>query len=321
MRRLAVLVALVLVLGGCRVSGTPAIGGLREIAVVTGWWGAVEPEVRAILQREMLTPQPEPEFTLHVFSPDQFRGYSMFRTLLVIGTTQDTLVAALLGARADSLPGGEYGLFRVPNPWAQNQELVIFAVRTDSLLVPGLRAYTARLRATFREIAVRHVERAVYMRGRDAAAERALARAHSFTIQVPKDWFLKQEHSAERFVYLFGHYPDRGVFVHWEDAPRALAADSLVALRDRLTAAFYRGDVVEPGYTAADTAEFLSAPAVRLQGIWQNEKETTGGPFVSYSFNHEGRFFMVDGYVYNPGKKKLGALLEVEAVIRTFTPQ
>lgn len=321
MRRLAVLVAVAAVLGGCRGRATPAVGDLREVVVVSGWWGAVEPEVRAILQQEIPTPQPEPEFKLRVFTPDQFRTYSMFRTLLVIGPTRDTLVATLLGPRVDSLPGGEYGLFRVPNPWSQNQELVIFAAREDSLLVPGLRAYAARLRATFREVVVRHVERAVYHRGRDTAGERALAEAYAFSIGVPKDWFLKQDHAGEHFVYLFGHYPDRGVFVYWEDAPRALGADSLVALRDRLTARFYKGDVVEPGYTVADTVEFLASPAVRLQGIWQNEEATIGGPFVSYSFNHEGRFFMVDGYVYNPGKKKLSSLLHVEAVIRTFTPQ
>ncbi len=306
---------------GCKGRVAPAIGGLREITVVSDWWGAVEPTVREILQQRIPTPQPEPEFRLRVFTPDQVAVYSMLRTLFIIGTTDDSVVRAVLGPRVDSLPAGDYGLFKIPNAWAKNQELVVFAARDEQMLVAGLETYAGRLRSTFRDIALKHVARAVYHRGHNREAEEKLSREHSFTLDIPKAWHLKSKHADSGFIHLFGHYPDRGVFVYWENRTRHLTADQLVQLRDSLTASYYDGDVVEPDYVVSDTVALLSTPALKLRGIWQNEEETIGGPFVCYAFNHEGRFFLLDGYVYNPGKKKLGQLLHVDAIIHTFTPQ
>jgi hypothetical protein len=42
---------------------------------------------------------------------------------------------------------------------------------------------------------------------------------------------------------------------------------------------------------------------------------------VNYTFNFRGRFYMVDGLVFNPGKMKLDALTQTEAVVRTLTPR
>ncbi|MBM3332560.1 DUF4837 family protein, partial [candidate division WOR-3 bacterium] len=70
-----------------------------------------------------------------------------------------------------------------------------------------------------------------------------------------------------------------------------------------------------------ETIAFLAGPCVRLSGIWRNDRDVIGGPFVNYSFNFRGRFYMADGLVYHPGKPKLDALSQTEAVIRTLTPK
>lgn len=320
MRRVIVAVGLLLVLG-CSARPTPAVGPMREVAVVTEWWGTVEPVLRTILEREIRTPQPEPEFRLRVFTPEQFQSYSLLRTVFVVGTVGDTVVRATLGNRVDSLPAGDFGLFRVPNPWAMHQQLVVFAARNESLLAPGLEEYGPRIRYTFWNVALENSARALYLLGRNTGPEESLKRRYSFSVDVPKKWYLREEHAESRFVYLFGHDPDRGVFIHWSDTTRLLAPDSMLALRDRLTGEFYDGDAAERSYAEFDTIEFLSGPALRLLGLWQNDARTVGGPFVSYCFNYQGRFFMVDGLVFNPGKKKLDQLLRVEAMVATFTPQ
>ncbi|MBM3315986.1 DUF4837 family protein, partial [candidate division WOR-3 bacterium] len=66
---------------------------------------------------------------------------------------------------------------------------------------------------------------------------------------------------------------------------------------------------------------FMGGPCLRLRGVWQNPGEVIGGPFVSYSFSYQGRFFMLDGTLFNPGERKLDNLFQLEAVIRTFTPR
>ncbi len=306
---------------GCGRKAATALGRIREVTVASDWWPQVEPTVRQILQDTVFTPQPEPRFLLRVFSAKQFENYRLLRTVFLIGTSVDTVLKVVLGAKLDSLPETGYGLFRIPNAWADNQQLVVFVAKHESLLVRGLEAYSLRIRNTFWDIALRNVERAVYFRGRDQKKTDALTERYGFTLDIPREWYLKEDHADSGFIYLFAHYPDRGVFVFWRDSVRELVPELLVGLRETLVTRYYDGDRIEPNYIKAETIAFLGQPAVRLQGVWQNDKGAMGGPFVSYCFNHEGRFFLVDGQVFLPGKPKLDQLLQVEVIIRSFTPQ
>jgi len=315
------LLAVCPVLSGCGRRANTALGRLREITVASDWWELVEPVVRGTFQDTVFTPQPEPRFRLKVYTGKQFASYRLLRNVFLVGVASDTAVRTVLGARADSLPESGYGLFLIPNAWADNQQLVVFAAAHESLLVRGLESYGPRLSATFRDIVLRNVVQAVYFRGRDEKKTGELYERYAFGLDVPKDWFLKQEHADARFVYMFAHYPDRSVFVYWQESVRPLETGPMLDLRDTLTGRYYEGDRAERSYAVADTVEFLAEPALRLQGVWQNEKQAIGGPFVSYCFNHEGRFFMADGQVFLPGKPKLDQLLQVEAIVRSFTPR
>jgi hypothetical protein len=297
------------------------IGPLREVTVISAQWDEVEGTVRSILQEMVSTPQPEPEFKVRVGTAGRFDTYSKFRILFIIGTSRDTLIRQILGPRADSLSEGDFGLLKVPNPWLKGQFALIFIARDTSKLVPGLEAYAARIRQTLREIILDQMAKAVYIEGVDKNPTEKLGTKHAFTIDVPRRWFLNEDHAAADFVYLYGHVPDRNVFVYWQDTTRALMPESLSALRDLLTGRFYDGDSIDPRFLQAETIPFLAGPCVRLSGVWRNNRDVIGGPFVNYSFNFQGRFYMADGLVFNPGKPKLDALTQTEAVIRTLTPR
>jgi hypothetical protein len=310
---------LVLACGGSPVERI--IGPLREVTVISAQWDKVEGTVRSILQEQVSTPQPEPEFKVRVGDARKFETYSKFRILFLIGPRQDTLIWQILGARADSLSEGDFSLLKVPNPWYKGQHALIFIARDTSKLVPGLELYAARIRQTLREIVLAQMAKAVYIEGVEKSPTAELGSKYEFTVDVPRRWFLNQDHAADHFVYLYGHNPDRNVFVHWQDTTRALVPESLAALRDRLTSRFYDGDSIDRQFLQAETIAFLAGPCVRLSGVWKNNRDVIGGPFVNYSFNFRGRFYMADGLVFNPGKPKLDALEQTEAVVRTFTPR
>ena len=314
-------VCLAAVFSGCGRRANTALGRIREITVVSDRWDWLEPTLSRILQDTIFTPQPEPRFPIRVYNEDQFESYRLLRTLFLIGTNSDTVIRAVLGPRVDSLPQGEYGLFHIPNAWADNQQLVVFVADDESLLISGLGLYAARIRNTFQDVVLGNSIRAVYYRGRDEEKTRSILERYDFGVDVPRGWRLNQEHADSQFVYLFAHFPDRSVFIHWQDSPRPLEPGPLLDLRDSLTRRYYDGDLVERPYTVTDSVEFLAGPALRLQSIWQNDSMSTGGPFVSYCFNHEGRFFMVDGQVFLPGKPKLDQLYQIEAIVRTFAPR
>jgi hypothetical protein len=297
------------------------IGPLREVTVISAQWDEVEGTVRSILQEMVATPQPEPEFKVRVGTAGKFETYSKFRILFIIGTSRDTLIRQILGSRADSLSEGDFGLLKVPNPWLKGQSALIFIASDTAKLVPGLEVYAARIRQTLREIVLVQMAKAVYIEGIETKPTAELGPKHAFTIDVPRRWLLNEDHASNDFIYLYGHNPDRNVFVHWQDTTRALIPESLSAMRDFLTGRFYDGDSIDRRFLQAETIAFLAGPCVRLSGLWRNNRDVIGGPFVNYSFNFRGRFYMADGLVYNPGKPKLDALTQTEAVLRTLTPQ
>jgi Domain of unknown function (DUF4837) len=314
-----------MLLGLLAISCTPVtpnlIGPLREVTVITSRWDKVDSTLVHIVQQPVPTPQPEPEFGLRVGDPAKFETFSKFRILLLIGLPGDSLIRQVLGAAADTLVPARYNLLKVPNPWVQGQFALIFLARDTSQLVPGLVAYAGRLRATLREIALGQLARAAYVEGVDKGKSEELSRDLAFTFDVPRRWIVDRDYVGAGFLSVFVHFPDRGVFIYWSDTTRTLASEKLAGLRDSLTGRYYSGDSIDTQFTSVDTIEFLSRPCVRLSGVWMNEREGIGGPFVNYSFNYQDRFYMLDGYVYNPGKKKLSDLIQVEAVIRTFTPR
>mgnify|MGYP000598558685 CR=1 FL=1 len=315
-----VLAAAAVLTAACTGRVSRSLGLLREVSVVTGYQDEVEPLLRRILQREIRTPQPEPEFRLRFGGTDRFAALSRMRLVLVVGTAKDSLIRQILGPRADSLPDGEFGLFRFPNAWAANQWVVVFVAKDRMLLSDGLERYTARIHATLTGVVFDQMTQATYLLGVNRELTDSIGQL-GFTIDVPRKWLLRQEHSAERFIYMFGHAPDRSVFVYWQDSVGALSPERVIELRDGLTGRFYNGDSVDRTAVVLDTFEFAGVPALRIRGVWQNRREVIGGPFVSYAFNLQGRFFLLDGLVYAPGEKKLDRLFQVEAILRTFAPR
>lgn len=297
-----------------------SLGPLREVTVITDYWPIVAKAVEGILTREIRTPQPEPEFRLRVGGFDRFNALSRLRLVFLIGTSQDTLLRRILGDKLDSLPENNFGLFKFPNAWVDNQWVLVFVAADTANLVPGLILYARRIHQTVTEMVIDQLNRATYLRGGEKELTAKLSGQFFGTIDVPRGWRLQDKDSVERFVYIFTHNPDRSIFVYWEDSTRELDWESLLDLRDRLTGRFYDGDSADRAIVLIDTIQFLGVPTLRVRGVWQNRRAILGGPLVFYAFNYQGRFFMVDGVVFNPGEKKLSSLFQVEAIIRTFLP-
>lgn len=305
---------------GCTGRMPRSLGPLREVTVITDHWPRVENTVKGILCREIPTPQPEPEFKLRVGGSDRFAALSRLRVVFLIGTVEDTLLRRIMGSKLDSLPEGDGALFKFPNAWVDNQWVLLFVARDTGRLVSGLELYARRIHQTVTEFVLQQMARATYLEGVNKDLTTRLEERYGWRLDVPPRWLLEEKDSAARFVYIHTHYPDRSIFVHWQDRVVALEPERLLALRDRLTGRFYEGDSVERGSVLVDTIEFLGVRTVRMRGVWQNRRLVIGGPFVCYALNYQERFFMLDGMVFNPGEKKLSNLFQVEAVLRSFLP-
>ena len=126
----------------------------------------------------------------------------------------------------------------------------------------------------------------------------------------------------DRFFTMKMDRPGRLLFLYWEENHEKLPEpEVVVALRDSIGFLYYDEDYVEPSRTETFRAPFQGRDAIRIRGLWQNEKYTIGGPFRSIAFVEEKskRLYLLDYAVYNPGNPKKYSLWELETVLESFS--
>ncbi len=299
------------------------IGRLRDIYIFTDEREIIKETLSQILEEEILTPQPERLFRLRYKSLSQISNFPQFHTILLIGTLSDTIIRQFLGKNQEIVERDTFAFF-VIKPEKKKREaksqFFIFVARDKGLLNRGLVKYRERIKHSFENHLSELIYKLTYSRGGDEKLERRLER-YGFRLEVPKGFLLKEEYAPNNFIYLFTHYPDRSIFIYWSAGEKRLSPNELITLRDSLTYLYYGGDYVERQYTRYSETKFLGNPAIKLQGIWQNDQAGIGGPFVAYAFNDRGRFYFIDGTLYNPGKRKLNNLLQLSVILSTFYPE
>lgn len=328
MRRLLVFGGLLAL--GCGPSLPGSAGRVREVVLVAPDSLETRGSLSQILETEHLTPQPEPEFLVRLVGPERLSDFAPFHTIFLVGRIDDPSIMEILKGWVDldrlkqRVLTDTFSLFRLHDLWARDQVVICFLARDRATLKRGLRTYASRIRGVIHNRFLERTHRLTYQRGYNRQATQRMAASFGFTIDVPLGFRLDERYRADNFVYIYGHNPDRSIFIHWRDGNVDLGArsvGSLLALRDSLTLRYYDGDQVLLEMSRSEPAEFQGRRAVRLQGVWQNERWVIGGPFISYLFNYEGRFYFIDGTLFAPGKRKLDNLLQLDAILKTFNPK
>ncbi len=87
---------------------------------------------------------------------------------------------------------------------------------------------------------------------------------------------------------------------------------------ERILQVYNDGDFALAERTHTFPVSFQGEPALKWEGIWQNEKYTIGGPFRAFAFHRGGRSYILIGEVFAPGADKVYLLRQVEALMNTF---
>lgn len=294
----------------------PTLGEFREVIVFTDY--PIEEVLEKILEKKVYTPQEEFYFKIKYKNLAAFPSLKNFSTLFLIGVLNDEFISDLLGDKIEMVKRDTFGLFRLKDLYSKNQTILIFVSSDKNLLPAGLKRYEKRIFNSLLE----HLENLLtiytYSQGIDEKKMEYLKKNYGFTFKIPKRYYLKEEYKKSNFIYLFTHYPDRSIFIYWEKNNRKLIPKEIADLRDSLTIMFYNGDYILREYTFAESTNFLGKSAIKITGVWQNDKEIIGGPFISYAFNYQDKFFLIDGTLFNPGEKKLSNLLQLDVILKTF---
>ncbi|MEO0092017.1 MAG: DUF4837 family protein [candidate division WOR-3 bacterium] len=294
------------------------IGGMRDVILLTDHKEEIELPIREILQRYIYTVQPEEEFIVRYRPLSRLPDFIKFRFLFIVGTVNEEPIRTILDVHTQKIEMDTMALFAFADLWVENQKVLVFAVKSKEFLPTGLKRYGARIRKTFQDYLLNHMTKITYEQGYDKKLTKYLLDKYQFNFKVPRRFRLITKYEHENFIYLITHNPDRSIFIYSSAEMQDLTPSKLINLRDSLTAKYYEGDFVYRPYTRAETTLFNNIWAIKLIGVWQNNKLTAGGPFISYCFNHNNRFYFIDGMLYYPGKKKLDNLNQLDAILHTL---
>lgn len=319
-KKLLILTGVILGSTGCGYK-EDAVGRTRDVVIFTPYQELIAPNISQALSKQVFTPQPIGEFFPRYMKPEELEMRLKQHSILFAGIEGDSLLTALfpeLNSR-DS-----FMLYKVNDPWAKNQTVLVFIARDSANLVRGIGMVGNRLHTEFRIQLITRMMGVTYVKGQDRELTREVEEKYPFKLKVPHRWMLEEDFGEDNFVWIHAHNPDRAVFVYWEDAPRKdISTEAMIALRDSLTALYYQGDFLDSVFTNAGPYYFRGHRGIRIRGVWQNEKLIIGGPMIGFAFNAEGRFYMIDGMLFYPEepRKKLFWLNQLEAVLATFEPE
>ncbi len=288
-------------------------GKANEVVIV--YDGAIKEAklLQSVLEDTFYTPRPEPLFVTYPVTYDQFAPFKGYRNVVIITTYSSPdypVFKEIFGERSP-------GIYMSKNVYMEGDAVIGIASSTSTTLwnfVYDKKDFIKELLLErYREI----LRRKVYFAGHDKKFSEEFGKKYGFTFDFPEGWaYVVQD---TNFVCVAKHYPDRFMFFYRENAPRIFDRDEVVELRNRLTRKYYDGDYVYREHLRFRDTTFMGQPAIKVFGIWQNDKEYIGGPFETIAFNLNDRFYMFDMAVFAPDRnEKLQFILRMELIVESF---
>jgi len=216
--------------------------------------------------------------------------------------------------------------------WAKNQLVTVLSAANMQELEFKILKNKDNLLYAYQKISDKRLKQSLYApRYERKAIEGLLLRDHSWLIYVQADYKLAKNDYENNFVWLRrspGSDMERWIFIHWIDnaTPEYLNADSIKAIRNRMTKKFYqvRDDtayvvMVDSLYTTSEI-NFNGRYALYTQGLWDLNIKGMGGPFINYTFYDEKskRLYMLDGSIFAPKYYKRNLIQQIDVILQSF---
>ncbi len=316
-----------LLVSGCSEPISLAVGPAGDVTIITAL-SAESPEVEYVvesLEREIIVIRPEPAFNVEVSGPEGFKIRRNWRNLVILGSldedswVSETIVELLGERQIESLVQGERNIFLIRDKWATGQLVAVIASAERDDLMGEVKENVQTLYNTLERTAIENTRRILLRKDVQRDTARYLEREYGWSILVP-DHFEVTEDAESRIVLFRTDDPPRIILVHWiDDYGEELTAEGCLALRGKLAWNVYDEDYIEPDMTETMETGFLGRDAIKVEGVWQNDKHQNGGPFGTYCFLDGDRLYLVDYLVYAPDLDKLPFLRELQAMCLTFS--
>lgn len=312
----------------------PSSGNEKEIIVIADStdYDFLKGELSRAFEREIPTPWPEVIFALHRVPASQMEKYLRHSQLLLIGIlgsaiprngTADKIEAMLTPELKARIVKGQDYVLKKDDPWAKEQRLVVLAAAHLDTLKQRLAGHRDELFELFNQPLLERTKKEMYSHFEQTDLEKTLREKYGWTLRIQHDYHVYKEFPQESFVMLRRAWPERWLFVSWQNwhDPNRITRDYVIEWRNRLGERFYENDrLVNSNDLIAREVDFAGRRALELQGLWENASKAAGGPFKAWAFYDEQtrQAFLIDIAVFNPGKEKIRFVRQLEIMARTF---
>ena len=328
------------ILNGCDSSKKPATGFEDEIYVVADSLEFEELKValQAAFEVEINTPMPEKLFIIKRVSSNLINKIQNKKNIVIVAPlNSNSYTSQYIKSIVDT---GIQKRFETENDfilskydlWAKNQLVTVLSAANMQELEFKILKNKDNLLYAYQKISDKRLKQSLYApRYERKAIEGLLLRDHGWLIYVQADYKLAKNDSENNFVWLRrspGSDMERWIFIHWIDnaTPEYLNADSIKAIRNRMTKKFYqvRDDtayvvMVDSFYTTSEI-NFNGRYALYTQGLWDLNIKGMGGPFINYTFYDEKskRLYMLDGSIFAPKYYKRNLIQQIDVILQSF---
>ena len=322
------LTALALLGCGCSHEKLPALGPSNLLTIVTNL-SPDDPAIQAVkaaFTRPVVSVEEESRYSFEVHGAAGLARQRDSRNLVLVAdlSRRDEVsrkVREVLGRDRAAGLLKRAGWVVLPNVEALGQTMVVVAGSDGAGILRFLEAEAGELYARADSMVTQRAVDIVYMHGEDRAMSRYLESKNGWTVRIPKGFRAAEDrkNGVVKLVSADNQEPARLFLAYWTPSrSSAPDPDYCLKLRARLAWLYYDGDRADPVSTSVSRTTFHGRKAVRIEGIWQNEKHLIGGPFFTVCFVDKGRLYLLDGVVFAPGMDKSPWLRQLEALMLTF---
>ncbi len=298
------------------------------VGVTDELWAEVEESVYAAMEPRIFTVRDERTFNVTQQDPRRpdWDNLRMFVQVLLLGRQGDAWIDEALARREHAGTLTPPQILQVHNVWARGQLVTILLLPEEggaSEVEAHLGSLGELLLRQYRE----YVQSRMFVTGKDSVLADSLAQVAGFYLMVP------QVYEAQRRdeVYVFRNdNPDpseliRQVSVTWRSPlPEGYGSDELLEWRAALVSSTYSFDQIAVlDEISVEPLEVPGGAGLQIRAIWENPPDLgwpAAGPFVLRSIPcpSQNRLYLLDAWLYAPGRSKYEYMLQLEIILDSF---
>lgn len=323
-----------------------AFGKANHVIVIADkevWEGVVGDSFRYYFASAFLIlPQPEPVFDIKHFTPEDIKADPIrkeLRTYILLGNIADEksptaqLMKENIGTERIRTAKEDkgYGNLQKKDKWAKGQ-LVLFMFGTDeNSLLDNIRTSYPGIVKKVQDGDKKIIEAAVYGSGENRTLSGQVEEKIGLRIRIPNEYFLAMDNPNLLWLRRETSEMSSNLLLHklpYKDASQ-LSYEGFKSLRDSIGKNYISSTVAGSYMQINDKSlpmfvtptEMNKLYALEARGIWELTEDYMGGPFVSYLIHNPAtsELYLLDGFVFAPGKKKRELIQYLEYIVNTTT--